>query len=119
MQYSYSWSITSGAGFGAAVGNSTMITNSPSVSKLNGKSGIIGGSAFVPVEGIPVGGGGDFCIIPDSLNEKTYLGISMMKGVSTPGPNIFEFHGGVGDTIEIFTFNVFDVTDVICDYIGG
>lgn len=119
LQFSYSWAITSLPSFGGSVGITSMVTTAPSTDKLLGESGIIGGSRYVPVEGIPIGGGADFCIVPDYVLDKAYFGRSITRGIASPSEGIWEFHAGWGNTIEIFSFNVFDVADRISSFFTG
>lgn len=120
LQLSYSWGITTAPGWiSVSTGNSTLITNAPSVEKLRGKSGVLGCSKFVLADGIPIpfGGGWDLVLIPDDDQNKMYYGLSSMLGISTSAD--FEFHVGPSDTIPIVQVNVFDVFYSICDWILG
>ena len=121
LQFSFFAGLTSSPGlFGASVGMTSMITNAPSVFNLEGEGGIIGISKFIPITQngtISAGGGIDINFIPDDRLNKTYYGISCYRGVSTSMGG--EAHAGLGYTIPIYAFNVFDKYDDIYDYIMG
>lgn len=68
---------------------------------------MIGGSIFVPVEGIPIGKGAELNIIPDNDLQTSYYGITTMTGIATSAG--WEAHAGQSGTITIFSFNIFDV----------
>ena len=83
------------------------VTNAPSIDNLLGTGYQIGGSAGVPVNGIPFSFGADFNIIP---SDKTYYGATINAGLGTPGG---EIHAGLSYTGELkgSRFNVFDVAE--------
>lgn len=86
------------------------VTNAPSIRKLNGMGYQLGGSAIIPVDGVPVAIGGDFNIIPDDTSGKTYFGTTKNIGVGV-GQLGVEFHVEWGNTgtWKATQFNVFDM----------
>ena len=97
---------------GVSITTYQSVTNAPSIDKLEGPGYQIGGSAGVPVYGVPLAAGGDFNIIPDSTLNTTYLGVTTNGGFGTPGG---EFHVEWSETATWNTtrFNVFDVAEEI------
>ena len=86
------------------------VTTAPSINSLDGDYYQIGGSAGIPVAGIPLAVGGDFSIIPDSTLDKRYVGATANIGFGIPGA---EFHVEWGSTAtwNETRFNLFDVAD--------
>ena len=84
------------------------VTNAPSIDKLNGIGYQIGGSAGIPVYGVPLAVGGDFNIIPDTDKNTVYLGATANAGVGVPGA---EFHVEMGytETLDATQFNIWEV----------
>lgn len=109
LQATISGGLTGGTP-GASFSLYHMATNAPSVDKLEGSAYEIGGSAGIPIYGIPAFIGGDFIIIPDSDLKKEYYGLATNLGLGTPGG---EIHVTWGETVTLFKFNVFDVFDKI------
>lgn len=56
-------------------------TNAPNINKLEGLGYQLGGSAGVPVGGVPLAGAVDFNILPDSAAGKNYYGTTTSFGV--------------------------------------
>ncbi|OJU14235.1 MAG: hypothetical protein BGN88_12375 [Clostridiales bacterium 43-6] len=85
-----------------------MITNAPSIKKLEGTGYQVGGSIGRPIYGIPASAGAELNIIPDSALKKTYYGGTGSIGIGTPGG---EFHAEWGETAtwNQMQFNMFDV----------
>ena len=85
-------------------------TNAPSINELNGTGYQIGGSAIIPVDGVPVAVGGDFNIIPAPERNITYYGGTLTGGFAAGSPG-GEFHveWGTTDTLRNTQFNIYDV----------
>ena len=96
---------TSTADKGVAGGLFIEATNAEDVSNLKGKFTQKGGSFVTLIEGFPVSFGGDCSTMYDEDNKKTYNGISITSGISTPG---IEGHIGGGYTYVWGGFNIFD-----------
>ena len=88
------------------------VTNAPEISNLKGPGYQIGGSAGIPIYGVPVALGGDFNIIPDYKQNKVYYGTTSNLGIGTPGA---EFHVEWGETATLTKnkFNIFNVAKYI------
>jgi len=86
------------------------ISNASSIDKLEGLGYQVGGSAGIPVYGVPVAVGGDINIMPDSDLNKTYFGATTNLGFGTPGG---EFHVEWGETAtwDASRFNIFDIAN--------
>ena len=102
---------TTSPGLGeVTLGLADIATFAPDISKLLGDSYFFGGSYFTLAEFIPVGGGANVCLIPDSSTDKTYLGFSSLRGISSSlggSGNV-----GLSKTIPIFpSINIFDEYD--------
>ena len=94
-----------------SVGEFSMITNAPSINKLNGSGYQIGGSVSIPIPQAPISicAGGEFNIIPDSKRNTNYYGVTTFTGIAPPIPS-FEVHAEWGQTSSAsYQFNVFDV----------
>ena len=120
LQASYSWGITTSPGFSGSIGKTTTITNAPTVTKLDGESGVVGGSIYLPIdEKVPINVGCaiDFNIIPDQVLNTFYYGLSTTIGISTSKGS--ELHAGMSDTITIFSINVYDIYDKIYETVSG
>ena len=111
LQGSFSGGVGGGSPSVSATAYQT-VTNAPSISKLEGPGYQIGGTVGIPVYGVPLAAGGDFNIIPDSTQNKTYYGITSNVGFGTPGG---EFHVEWGETAtwRATQFNVFDASKKI------
>ena len=90
------------------------ITNAPSINELNGMGYQIGGSAIIPVGGVPVAVGGDFNIIPDQERNKAYYGGTLTRGLAAGSPG-GEFHVEWGTTVTLpkTQFNIYDVASSV------
>ena len=121
LQYSYSWSISTEFGLlfnSGSCGIMTMLTNCPDTSFLEGPSHMLGGTFNTLIENIPVFSGVDGYLIPHPKNQKKYfLGLSNSIGAAVSPSNTFEFHGGTGNTINLYNVNVFETWDKIHDRI--
>ena len=97
---------------GASVSLYRTVTNAPNIDKLEGTGYQIGGSAGIPVYGIPIAVGGDFVIIPDETENDVYFGNTINAGFGTPGG---EGHVEWGETATWgkTRFNVFGLIDDI------
>ena len=86
------------------------ITNAPSINALNGPGYQIGGSAIVPIEGVPFAAGLDLNIIPDSEREKNYYGVTPSLGFGLGAPGV-ETHAEWTTTYTLpkTQFNIYDV----------
>lgn len=84
------------------------VTNAPNIKKLNGSGYQVGGSAGVPIYGVPIALGGDFNIMPDTELNKVYYGATSNIGFGTPGGEI-HVEWGETATWRQTQFNVFDV----------
>lgn len=107
IQSSSGGGITGGSP-GASITAYQNITNAPNIDKLEGISYQIGGSAGVPIYGVPVTIGGDFNIMPDNALNTAYYGVTTNVGVGTPGG---EFHVEWSETSTWSStrFNIFDI----------
>jgi hypothetical protein len=71
----------------------------------------IGGSGG---EGIVIGG--EYNILYDAQNNKTYHGMTVSAGMGFAIPAPVEVHGEVGTT-RVWGFNVFSTLTSICEFI--
>ncbi len=96
------------------------ITNAPSVKKLSEDNLAyqVGGTAGVPVYGVPLAFGGDLVVIPDTNESRTYYGGTANVGFGSPGG---EFHIEWGKTVSLQNneYNIFDDLEKIYQVIMG
>ena len=111
VQGSLSGGLTGGSP-GGSITCYQSVTNAPSIFPLNGSGYQIGGSAGVPVCGIPFAAGGDLNIIPDPASNKTYFGATANAGFGSPGGEV-HVEWGETATWNATRFNLFDVADYI------
>jgi len=97
--------VTTGTPSGTA-GLYGMVTNAPSVQKLDGKGYQFGGSMNAPSpSGLSAGIGGEFNVIDDGNNY--YYGVTgSLSLATTPGT---EAHVEWGNTRTIATINIYDI----------
>ena len=88
-------------------------TNAPNINKLEGLGYQLGGSAGIPVGGVPLAGGADFNIIPDSATGKNYYGTTTSFGVGIPGAELHVEWGNTA-TWNATQFNIFESIDQWC-----
>lgn len=88
-------------------------TNAPNINKLEGLGYQLGGSGGTLVGGVPLAGGTDFNIIPDSATGKHYYGTTMSFGVGIPGAELHIEWGNTA-TWNATQFNIFDSIDQFC-----
>lgn len=107
-------SSTSKTGFVGGV--YSMHTNAPTIYDLNGYGAQAGGTIAIPVGNIYTAAAVDVNIIPDLENDKTYVGITNMRGFGLPGA---DFHSMISHTSTDpkLQFNIYDVGDRILDVI--
>ena len=109
IQASYDNGFSAGTS-GAALTNYLTITNAPNIDKLLGEYRQVGGSACVPVEGVPIAVGGDVMVIPDTEEDTAYLGATRNVGFGSPGAEV-HFEKGTTYPVPIIQFNVFDIAE--------
>ena len=99
--------ITGGGGGGSPSASACLYftkTNAPTVSKLEGLSAQIGGSA--DVMGVSIGA--EVTTFSDLTSKQTYWGGTVMAGIGAPIPA--ELHGDITYT-KVFYINIFDSFD--------
>ena len=87
-----------------------MITNAPTIEKLEGEGYQVGGSLGVPVYYVPLHAGAEVNIIPDEELNDIYFGATGSLGFGVPGG---ELHVEWGETITLAKLNIFDLVDEI------
>lgn len=99
-----------GGGFpSAGIGGFVTVTNAPNIHKQNGIGTVVGASGGPGVIAV----GGEFSLIPDVEDCKTYYGGTISATVGLY-PSIIEIHGEVGYT-SVVGVNVFDAVMAVAD----
>lgn len=112
IQASYNGGVTVGT---PSLTGSAFISfsNAPSIYHLEGPGSSIGGSAAIPLAyGIPLALGGEFNIIGD-VNDfsQKYYGMTILAGTGVAAGG--EGHIEWGETVTLFSYNMFDLWDYL------
>ena len=93
-------------------GTFNSITNADSIDRLNGIGYQGGGSACIPVKGVPIGLGGEFSVIPG--NDKEFYGVTLSSVFGMAGA---EVHTEETNTTTLWSFNIYSSASKIYDKI--